>query len=81
MTATIGRRHWAIAEGYIPAASHGPEPQMTSHETACLLNPGDRDANVRITVFFSDREPAGPYTVTVPARRTKHVRFNELRGS
>ncbi len=78
MKAPIGRQHWAIAEGYIPAESHGPEPQMTSHETACLLNPGDRDANVRITVFFSDREPAGPYAVTVPARRTKHVRFNEL---
>jgi hypothetical protein len=78
MTAPIGRRHWAIAEGYIPGASHGPEPQMTSHETACLLNPGDRDANVRITVFFGDREPVGPYAVTVPARRTKHVRFNQL---
>jgi hypothetical protein len=51
---------------------------MTSHETACLLNPGDRDAGVEITIFFSDREPAGPYAVTVPARRTRHVRFNEL---
>jgi hypothetical protein len=79
MTTTIGRRRWAIAEGYIPAESHGPEPQMTSHETACLLNPGERDANVEITVFFSDREPAGPYPVTVPARRTRHVRFNELK--
>jgi hypothetical protein len=78
MTAPIGRRRWAIAEGYIPAASHGPEPQLTSHETACLLNPGDRDAKVEITVFFSDREPAGPYALTVPARRTRHVRFNEL---
>jgi len=34
---------------------------------------------VEITVFFSDREPAGPYRVTVPARRTKHVRFNDLK--
>jgi hypothetical protein len=79
MTTTIGRRRWAIAEGYIPAESHGPEPEMTSHETACLLNPGEREANVRITVFFSDREPAGPYAMTVPARRTRHVRFNELK--
>jgi hypothetical protein len=79
MTTTIGRRRWAIAEGYIPAESHGPEPQMTSHETACLLNPGERDASVKITVFFSDREPAGPYALIVPARRTRHVRFNELK--
>jgi hypothetical protein len=74
----IGHTRWAIAEGYIPATSHGPEPEMTSHETACLLNTGDADAHVEITLFFTDREPAGPYRVTVPARRTKHVRFNDL---
>jgi hypothetical protein len=75
----IGRRRWAIAEGYIPGNSHGPEPQMTSHETACILNTSEREAHVEITIFFSDREPVGPYRVTVPARRTKHLRFNELR--
>jgi hypothetical protein len=74
----IGRTTWVIAEGYIPAGSTGPEPQMLSHETACMLNAGDEDAHVRITVFFKDREPAGPYDVTVPARRTLHQRFNEL---
>lgn len=74
----IGATHWAIAEGYIPGSSNGPEPQMTSHETACLLNTSDQDAHVEIMVYFADREPAGPYAVTVPARRTKHVRFNEL---
>jgi hypothetical protein len=78
MTEPIGRRRWAIAEGYIPGWSHGPEPEMTSHETACILNVTDADAHVRITVFFTDREPAGPYRVTVPARRTTHLRFNEL---
>ena len=74
----IGRTRWAIAEGYIPGWSHGPEPQMISHETVCLLNAADQDAHVEITVFFKDREPAGPYRVTVPARRTRHVRFNDL---
>ena len=78
MTAPIGRRRWAIAEGYIPAGSTGPEPQMLSHETACILNASDRDAHVEITIFFADREPAGPYRLAVPARRTLHVRFNDL---
>jgi hypothetical protein len=75
----VGRTLWAIAEGYIPEWSHGPEPEMTSHETVCILNTGERDAEVRITVYFSDREPAGPFRVTVPARRTLHLRFNDLR--
>jgi hypothetical protein len=74
----IGRKKWAIAEGYIPSWSNGPEPQFTSHETACLLNTGVEDAPVEITVYFEDRDPAGPYRTTVPAGRTLHVRFNEL---
>jgi len=78
MKSPIGCRRWAIAEGYIPGWSHGPEPQFTSHETACLLNASDRDAHVSITVYFTDREPAGPYRMVVPARRTMHVRFNNL---
>lgn len=75
---TIGKRRWAIAEGYIPEGSHGPEPQMTSHETVCILNASGEEAHVVITIYFSDRDPVGPYRVTVPAERTRHVRFNEL---
>ncbi|HMU30936.1 MAG: hypothetical protein KF854_12410 [Nitrospira sp.] len=74
----IGRRRWVIAEGYIPSKSHGPEPQMTSHETMCILNSSDQDATVQVTIFYADREPVGPYIIQVPARRTKHVRFNDL---
>ena len=74
----FGRTRWAIAEGWIPDYSHGPEPALLSHETACMLNVSDQDAHVEITVFFKDREPAGPYRVTVPARRTLHLRFNDL---
>jgi hypothetical protein len=74
----IGKKRWAIAEGYIPTWSHGPAPEMKSHETACILNAGDQDAHVRITVFFSENDAVGPYEITVSARRTKHVRFNDL---
>src|SRR4051794_40579130 len=79
MNGPIGHRRWAIAEGYIPGWSNGLEPQFTSHETACLLNASNEEAHVEITIFFSDREPAGPYRVTVQARRTQHLRFNELK--
>lgn len=74
----IGSTVWAIADGYIPAWSTGPEPEMLSHETVCFLNATSRAADVQMTVFFSDREPAGPYRVTVPARRTLHLRLNDL---
>lgn len=75
---SMGRRRWAIAEGYIPSWSHGRKPEFESHETACLLNTGDLEAHVTLTIFFKDREPAGPYRVTLGARRTLHLRFNDL---
>jgi hypothetical protein len=50
----IGQRMWAIAAGWIPDGSNGPEPAMTSHEAACLLNCGHEDANVN---DLNDPEP------------------------
>ena len=74
----IGYRRWAIAEGHIPEWSHADDPVLESHETACILNATGDDAHITITVFFSDRPPAGPYRITVPASRTAHVRFNDF---
>lgn len=78
MSSGIGRRRWAIAEGYIPAQSTGDTRQLESHETICLLNAGDDDARIEVMLYFADREPAGPYRFNVPARRTAHLRFNDF---
>jgi hypothetical protein len=74
----LGSTTWVIAEGYIPGDSTGSGRAFESHETACVLNAGDEDAHVEVTLYFTDREPVGPYRFTVPARRTVHQRFNDL---
>ncbi|WP_027998175.1 sensory rhodopsin transducer [Sinorhizobium arboris] len=78
MTHAIGSRRWAIADGYIPSSGASDDPALVSHESACILNTGDTPAKVEVTLFFSDREPAGPYRLSVAARRTVHLRFNDL---
>jgi hypothetical protein len=45
---------------------------------ACVLNATNEVAEVTVTLFFACREPVGPYRVSVPARRTLHLRFNDL---
>jgi len=75
----IGQQRWSIAEGYIPSQSAFADRALISHETACILNAGDDEAHIAITLFFADRDPVGPYRVTVPARRTLHLRFNDLK--
>lgn len=79
MTHPIGKQTWVIAEGYIPKTSTGPEPDFLSHETACILNSGDKEAKIRVTIFFSDAEPLGPFELVVPPQRTKHFRFNDFK--
>jgi len=75
---TVGKKIWAIAEGYIPSESTSSDHDLISHEAACILNASDQEAGIAITLFFSDREPVGPYRVRVAARRTFHLRFNDL---
>jgi hypothetical protein len=41
-----------------------------------LLNTLNDDAHVEITVYYSDRKSGGSYDLTVPSRRTRHLRFN-----
>jgi hypothetical protein len=65
MSAPIGRKRWAIAEGYIPPDDPGKDRRFISHETACILNASAKDAHVAITLFF--RDPVGPYTLKVGA--------------
>ncbi|MEA2950979.1 MAG: hypothetical protein QOJ96_499 [Alphaproteobacteria bacterium] len=74
----IGKKQWAIPEGYIPSESCSTDRTLVSHETACILNANSSDAHVVLTIFFVDREPV-IYKVTVPARRTLHLRFNDLK--
>jgi len=75
---SLGKTHWAGAEGHIPGWSHADSPELESHEALCILNTAEAPAHCRLTLYFTDREPAGPYKLEVGAQRTKHVRLNSL---
>ena len=66
---SIGDKHWAITEGWIPPLGE---------KTLSLLNASPQEANVQITIYYSDRDPVGPYRLKVPARRLKGVRLDGL---
>jgi hypothetical protein len=76
--ADLGRRTWVIPGGSIPAESTGVEPRWTSHDRLSVLNAGDDTAELEMTVYFEDRDPAGPFELTVEPRRVREVRFNDL---
>lgn len=75
---TIGAKVWAIPGGHMPLLSSGSEPRDTSRDELCVLNAGNIEANLELTIYYQDHEPVGPYPLKVGAQRVRHVRFNDL---
>lgn len=69
-----GYRTWFIPDCYWPADGTG-EPYV-SHESICVLNPSNENAQLDFTLYFEDREPVAGYHAVCGARRTHHVRMD-----
>lgn len=72
---TGGVRAWHVPDCFIPDGGD-------SHESICLTNATDVDAELVVTAYFSDREPTTVDGVRVGARRNRHLRTDapELAG-
>lgn len=67
---SYGCRKWLIPDGHIPAPG---EQKILGHEAICFVNSGDRDAEVKMTVYFEDREPIRDIKMEIKAERSLHV--------
>ena len=48
----LGHVRWVIPEGFIPSEGlPGAGRPLISHEAACMINAGDRDARVEIMIL------------------------------
>lgn len=75
---TIGKKIWVIPEGYIPEGSTYKSRELISHEAFCVVNTNQQVAHLNVTLYFTDKDPVGPYQLEVPGQRTRHFRFNDL---
>ena len=71
-----GKTEWLIADCYWPEVT--TEGHYVSHEAICVLNAGDRDAEIEITLFFEDAEPLAGFRAFCAARRTNHIRMDKI---
>lgn len=69
-----GRRTWFFPDGDIPAPGDSPP---FGHESLIMLNPGDEDAEVAITVYFEDRDPDVLPSQLVAARRVRCLTISD----
>lgn len=71
-----GEKVWLIPDGYISGISHG----IPSHDAVCVLNTSEKDALIKLTLYFEDRDKMDCFTAECKAGRTHHIRMDKLIG-
>jgi hypothetical protein len=72
--ASPSRTEWYFPDAYLPDTSNG-----ISHESLCVLNLADTDAEIALTFYYEDRDPLTGYVARCPSERTRHIRLDGLR--
>jgi len=49
-----------------------------SHESVCVLNTSDEDANIEITLYYEDAEPIIGLKAKCKSNRTHHIRMDNI---
>lgn len=71
-----GSCNWFVPDCYWPEVT--TPGHYVSHEAICVLNTGDEDAQIELTLYFEDAEPMTGFSAACPARRTHHIRLDKL---
>ena len=71
---TYGKKVWIFPDAELPPEGVNVIP---GHESIIITNTSDSEANVRITLFYTDKEPVTGIQVVVGARRVRCLRTNE----
>lgn len=69
-----GKKVWIFPDAELPPEGVNAIP---GHESIIITNPCDRDAEIRITLFYTDKEPVCDISVQVKARRVRCLRTND----
>lgn len=76
MSKKFGSKVWLIPDGYFPSESCGKEK---SHDAVCVVNTGEKDANIKITLYFEDRDKMDGFHTFCGSERTHHIRMDKLK--
>ncbi|MBR4234720.1 MAG: hypothetical protein IKR85_01505 [Clostridia bacterium] len=73
-----GKKHWFFPDAELPPKGAGGE--LFGHESIIVLNPNAQDAEVKMTLHWTDRKPSEPAAFTVAAGRVRCIRCVEGEG-
>jgi len=69
----IGKKTWVFSDGDLPP--HG-DSEPFGHEALMIVNSGDIDAEINMTLLFEDKEPKKNLMLHVNAERVKCFRMD-----
>ncbi len=73
-----GKKVWLVPDTYLNSVSKNG---FLSHEAICVINTSDVDAEIRMTLFFEDREARTDFSASCGAMKTHHIRMDKLRSA
>lgn len=73
-----GKKTWLIPDTYLNSVSKNDQ---ISHEAICVINTSDVDAQIKLTLYFEDRDFDDSFVSYCGARRTHHIRMDKIRNA
>lgn len=71
-----GKKTWLIPDCFLNSVSKN---ESISHEAICVINTTDDDANIKITLFFENRECEEGFFASCGSKKTHHIRMDKLK--
>ena len=68
-----GKKVWIFPDAELPPVGVNIIP---GHESIIITNAGEKDAHIKITLFYTDKPPVKDIEVTVEAERVRCLRTN-----
>ncbi len=72
-----GKKTWLIPDCFLNSVSKNAS---VSHEAICVINTTDEDAEIKLTLFFENREPVLGFFSKCGAQRTHHIRMDKMKN-
>ncbi len=69
-----GKNVWLFPDGDLPVPDKDSE--LEAHEAIMILNTSDKDANVKLSFYFADKDPIESIPQAVEAKRVKCIRMD-----
>ncbi|NJK86886.1 MAG: hypothetical protein HC906_13825 [Bacteroidales bacterium] len=57
-----------MANGYIHTDDYLQKKESDNHDVISILNTNQDEAVIHISIYFTDRDPAGPYDIIIPGK-------------